>query len=84
MRFILKSIHSPNKPLQQLINRVTEFDQSLGHCALLNEKHALHWKTFEFKLPSHIHFKDPVTCYKKLVTKQFTLKKKSLQISMCW
>ena len=44
LRFVKKSVRSPKKPLQQLINRVNESDQSLGHCTAQDENHSIIFK----------------------------------------
>ena len=56
LRFIKKVIRSPRKPLQQLVRRVLESDQSLGHChppsksdvCLLNEIQPINIPSFDF------------------------------------
>jgi hypothetical protein len=74
LRFLLRSIRSPNQPLQQLINRVIESGQTFGHCAPEHDVAELQWEKFEFSIPSNIHFTERIKCYKKMVTKQYILK----------
>jgi hypothetical protein len=63
LQHVKHTVHSPNLPLQQAVNRVLERDQCLGHHPVIGKRygHVLSHEIF----PSHHHFDRQATFFKK-------------------
>ena len=78
LRFVKRTVRSPKNPLQQLINRVNESDQSLGHCQAESKECNI---SFKHQISSiaypEIHLKEGDIIYRQVNTHDCQLKSHS-------